>query len=252
MSKILIAGPCVSENSEQWIVDQAGAIVDQLAQLPGQFSWAFKCSFDKANRTKADSYRGLGLDVTLRAFERIRGLFGCRVTTDIHEVWQADKLNGIVDIIQIPAMLCRQTDLIVAAAEHAEVVNIKCGPAESTAAMIAATNKTIAAATMLTYRGTAIGASLVFLPEKLEDLSSEHRGPVLLDVTHIARDEREIPDWRPWNPMSMVAALCGAALDVDGLFLECHPNPAKALSDGRTQIKTEHLADFLGALQWAK
>lgn len=249
--KILIVGPCVGENSEQWIVDQAGAICEQLEKVPGQFSWAFKCSFDKANRTRGDSYRGLGLDVTLRAFERVRALYGCRVTTDIHEAWQARELQGIVDIIQIPAMLCRQTDLLLAAGDNAAVVNIKCGASESVDAMLAAAEKA-SAETILTYRGTAFGDRLVFLPERLEELSSAHAGPVLLDVTHIARDERDIPDWRPWNPMSMVAALCGAALDVDGLFLECHPNPSKALSDGRMQIKTEHLADFLGALQWAK
>jgi 2-dehydro-3-deoxyphosphooctonate aldolase (KDO 8-P synthase) len=241
---ILIAGPCVGEQSEQWIVDNAGAIVEQIADHL-DVSLIFKCSFDKANRTSGGSYRGLGLEMTLRALDRVKSEFGIMVTTDIHEPYQAREVASVVDIIQIPAMLCRQTDLILAAATRENVVNIKCGTGASAEEMEEAAAKVDSHA-FLTYRGTAIANRVFFLPEQLlAQQEINHRRTVLLDVTHIARDATREPDDN-WNPMSLIAAQCGLAMSVDGLFMECHPEPNRALSDRNTQIRTRSLATFLG------
>src|SRR3990167_5671567 len=247
--KILIAGPCVGEHSENWIVEQAGAIAAQL-QSPAtssRYLWIFKCSFDKANRTDAGSHRGLGLDVTLRAFERIKQMYGCPVTTDIHEVWQAHELRETVDVVQLPAMLCRQTDLIHAAGNNAlNCINIKCGTGASADEMVRAADKSNKPA-WLTYRGTSIANRLFFLPEQVLNLQDAYSGEILVDVTHTARDEERNHNM-PWCEMSMVAAKCAAAIDADGLFLECHPDPERALSDSNMQINIDNLYEFLGEL----
>lgn len=251
MSKILIAGPCVGEHSEQWIVDQAGAIAEQLQQLDAEYDWVFKCSFDKANRTRGDAYRGLGLDVTLRALQRVKELFGCMVTTDIHEVHQAHELHGVVDVIQIPAMLSRQTDLIRAASHNARVVNIKCMTSASAEAMEEAAHKVDNATSQpwLTYRGTGYGSRVTFdLAHLLALLESDR--PTLVDVTHIAKDFGS-PHFAI-SELTSAAAFCAAALDIDGLFIECHPDPDAALSDSRTQVPTELLAHLLEGLPWQK
>lgn len=247
MNKILIAGPCVGEHSEQWIVDQAGAISAQLEEVDREYDWVFKCSFDKANRTHGNSYRGLGLDVTLRALERVKKLFGCMVTTDIHEVYQAHELRGVVDVIQIPAMLSRQTDLIRAAANNAHVVNIKCMTSGSPQAMELAAHK-ITGQPWLTYRGTAYGSTLTFDLGHLLDILEADR-TTIVDVTHIAQNRF---DMVAPNEMTNSAALCAAALGVDGLFMECHSSPEEALSDSGTQLPIQLLAGLLEGLPWPK
>jgi len=246
VSKLLIAGPCVGEESEQWIVDQAGAIHDALpwtASPQINYKWIFKCSFDKANRTERDSYRGLGLDTTLRALARVKALFGCEVTTDIHEVWQASEVKPVIDVIQIPAMLSRQTDLIRAAARKGQI-NIKVGTNMTVAQAGSAVNKIgqiESPKPWLTYRGTAFGDELVFEPSRLFLLGSF--APVIADVTHSASSRRG---------NQLINARVAAALDVDGLFIECHPQPAIAKSDKATQLAIRNLRLLLEGLSWAK
>lgn len=242
MTKILIAGPCVGENSEQWIVDQAGAINDALAFTTG-YDWVFKCSFDKANRTDGESYRGLGLDITLRALVRVKELFGCRVTTDAHEVWQANELSPVVDIIQIPAMLSRQTDLIHAAARKG-AVNIKVGTNMTVEQAHAAADKAADindGQVWLTYRGTAFGDEVVFDPWKLAEIGEEV--DVIADVTHSTST-------RPGS--QFLNARVAAAAGADGLFIECHENPSEAKSDRSTQLGISELGALLESLQWSK
>lgn len=247
MGKILIAGPCVGENSVQWLIDQAGAIHEALSEGPGidTFDWIFKCSFDKANRTERYSYRGLGLDKTLEAFQRIKELYGCRVTTDVHEVWQTHEVKPVVDVIQIPAMLSRQTDIITSAARNALTVNIKLGTTMSVASAGAALRKVdfnYAENAWVTYRGTAFGSELVFDPNRIWELGG-YASTVIADVTHSSVD---------WHNGRLVNARVAAALDVDGLFIECHPDPENALSDGNTQHRIDNLAALLEGLTWAK
>lgn len=256
--KILIAGPCVGEHSKAWIVDQAALIDNQLLSLDNTcaYDWVFKCSFDKANRTGGGSYRGLGLETTLDALQSVKEIFGCRVTTDIHEVWQANEVASVVDIIQIPAMLSRQTDLIRAASRNTAIVNIKCMTSASVEEMGAATEKVSALNGMpwLTYRGTAFGDELVFDPSRLWRLGVH--ALAIADVTHSARNRslKRSDVGEPFGARgsTLVNARVAAALDVAGLFIECHPEPSKALSDAETQIKTSHLAELLEGLQWSK
>lgn len=248
MTKILICGPCVGEHSEQWIVDQAGAIDMQIVRdcddgetREQRYRWIFKCSFDKANRTEGDSYRGLGLDVTLRALARVKELYGCEVTTDIHEVWQAPEVTPVVDIIQIPAMLSRQTDLIRAAARKG-AVNIKVGTNMTAGQAHAAADKASEVndgQVWMTYRGTAYGRDVVFDPWYLDEVQQEV--DVIADITHSASTRKGS---RQTN------ARVAAALNVAGLFIEAHPNPSKALSDGATQVWIPHLHEVLEELQW--
>lgn len=245
MKKILIAGPCVHEESVQWLVDQAGAIFDAACAAGyGHQNFIFKCSFDKANRTELVSYRGLGLDKTLEAFALIQKVYDIRVTTDIHEVWQAHEVAPVVDVIQIPAMLSRQTDLITAAARKG-VVNIKVGTNMTADQAEAALHKANVhnggnGATWLTYRGTAFGSELVFDPNRLWDLMGRTT-LVLADVTHSAVNAKH---------GRLVNARVAAALGIDGLFIECHPNPEKALSDSATQLAIRNLGPLLEGLTW--
>lgn len=241
MSRILIAGPCAHEHSVQWLVDQAGKISDQLFNQTF-YDWVFKCSFDKANRTIAGSYRGLGLDKTLEAFRQIKKEFGCQVTTDVHEVWQIAELGDTVDIIQIPAMLSRQTDLIEAAAETSATVNIKVGKDMGVKQAAHAVEKVTLMRSepdvMLTYRGTAFGNELIFDPARLVELNQW--APVIADVTHSAAPGKQ-----------RINARVAATLDVDGIFLECHSDPPNAKSDAMYQITTSRLRDFLEGIEWA-
>jgi 2-dehydro-3-deoxyphosphooctonate aldolase (KDO 8-P synthase) len=239
MSKILIAGPCVHEQSVQWLVDQAGAIHDAL--FPQRdITWIFKCSFDKANRTSIGSFRGLGLDKTLEAFREIKKLFGCLVTTDVHECWQITELGSTVDVIQIPAMLSRQTDLIQDAAKATQV-NIKVGTNMTYEQAMNALVKSRHLKPWLTYRGTAYGRELVFDPLRLWELMPHTI--TIADVTHSTAGH---------PGAQLIYARVAAALDVDGLFIECHPNPKKALSDGEMQLPIARLNELLEGLTWGR
>lgn len=242
MKRLLICGPCVGEESVQWVVDQAGSIAVQLEGLGIELEWVFKNSWDKANRTLGASYRGLGLDATLEALAQVKKEFGVRVTTDVHEVWQANELRSVVDVIQIPAMLSRQTDLITAAARNASVVNIKLGTTMSLQAAAAAEMKAKAAEVWVTYRGTGFGDQLVFDPARLWQLGG-YAASVVADVTHTTAGA---------PGLTTAYARTAAALGVDGLFIEAHPNPEEALSDSATQFRIEGLGELLESLQWAE
>lgn len=241
--RVGIFGPCVHEHSVQWLVEQAEAIREQI---PPGWAFVFKTSFDKANRTRHDSFRGLGLDATLTAFDLIKRRMSCLVTTDIHEAWQAKELGPIVDVIQIPAALSRQTDLIVAAARTARCVNFKCGTNTSVDKMSAQVVKAYchgAPSAWLTYRGTAYGDQLVFDPMRLWNLS--RHASVIADITHSAQAGAGI-ETKGTPSATLVYGRTAMALGcVDGLFAECHPEPSSALSDSATQIPIRNLGKLL-------
>jgi len=236
--KILMSGPCVIESRDNImkIADGLKTIVDEE-----YFDFFFKASFDKANRTSIHSYRGPGLEEGLKILEEVKKEFGFKITTDIHESYQAKPVAEIADILQIPAFLCRQTDMLVEAAKTGKIVNIKKGQFLSGSDMKNVVNKVVEMGSdkiMLTERGNTFGYNnLVVDFRNITDMK-ELGFPVIMDATHSVQrpggsgnctsgDSKFAPN------MAKSAILWGAA----GLFFEVHDNPEVALSDGPNMIK---------------
>ncbi|MHC4249906.1 MAG: 3-deoxy-8-phosphooctulonate synthase [Planctomycetota bacterium] len=252
---LLIAGPCVIESAESCL-EQAKA-VGEIAREAG-WPLVFKASFDKANRTSVESYRGPGLDEGLRILADVRREAGVPVLTDIHTPAQAERVGGVVDVIQIPAFLCRQTDVLVAAGRTGKPVNVKKGQFLAPPLMAHAAAKVLAGAAeadksgagaravMLTERGTAFGHG---------DLVVDMRGlatmratgwPVILDATHsVQRPGGRGASSGGDREMVEVLVRAAVAAGVDGLFIETHPDPAKALCDRDSQLPHAQLAGLL-------
>jgi len=244
----LIAGPCVLE-SESLACEIAEFLADLSRRLAVPV--VFKGSFDKANRSAAASYRGPGEKEGLRILARVKDQFALPVTTDIHEPAQAARAAGVVDLLQIPAFLCRQTDLLAAAARTGRPVNIKKGQFMAPADMKNAVDKATAAggeAVLLTERGTTFGYN---------NLVVDFRGlplmrafcPVVFDATHSVQ--------RPGGAgtvssgdRDLVAPLARAAVaaGVDALFLEIHPDPSRALSDGPNSLPLHGVESLMRGL----
>ena len=261
----IIAGPCALESRDLGL--RIGeAVRDTCAELG--FSYIFKASYDKANRTSVDSKRGPGLESGLRDLEAIRAELGVPVTTDIHEPAQAEAVAEVVDVLQIPAFLCRQTDLLVAASEaasaRAKAVNIKKGQFLSPEEMRGPVRKCTAAGCsnlMLTERGTFFGyhrlvTDVIGLGD-LMALDTEFDGgpalestpPVCFDATHSAQlpgASKTTGGRRDRIPMLATAAVaCG----VDAVFMECHPEPERALSDAATMLRLDAVPALLARLK---
>ena len=245
---ILIAGPCSLEGRVQAheIADVCGSLADKYG-----FDYYFKASFDKANRTSVNSKRGIGIDKAIEIFEELKDLQGCKITTDIHEPWQADKLADAVDIIQIPAYLCRQTDLLVSAGHTWKTVNIKKGQFIDGSKMIHAINKVRSTGNnkiMVTERGSMFGmGDLVVDPRQIVDMK-ELGVPVILDCTHSTQrpNSGNTTDGQP--KYALPIAKVGKALGVDGYFFEVHPNPSAAWSDGSNMIQLDKFEQILKEL----
>ncbi len=243
---LLIAGPCVIEGPQT--LDYAEAIAEAVAGLPLQ--WVFKASFDKANRTSLDSARGVGMDAGLELLAAARLRLGVPVLTDVHLPEQCAPAAEVCDLLQIPAFLCRQTDLLVAAAATGKAVNLKKGqflaPADAghAAAKIAAAGNP---RVMLTERGSFFGyGRLVVDFAALPELRATGY-PVILDATHSVQEPgsgsgRTGGDWTK-APLLLRA---GAAAGYDGFFVETHPEPLRSPSDGPNMIP---LAELRGVLE---
>ena len=230
---LLLAGPCVLESGEMaWeIAGEMKAITERLG-----ISYVFKASFDKANRTSLDSFRGPGLEKGLRQLGRIREEVGVAVVSDIHEPGQVEMAADYLDIVQIPAFLCRQTDLLVAAAKSGKTVNLKKGQFVSPWDMEHAVNKLRSAGCeriLLTERGAGFGYNNLVVDMRSLPVMRALGCPVIYDATHSVQlpggmggksgGQREfIP------PLTRAAMAAG----IDGLFMEVHPDPDKALCDG--------------------
>ena len=246
--KILIAGPCSLEGRVQ-----AHEIADKCRQLADKygFEYYFKASFDKANRTSVNSKRGVGIDKAIEIFEELKDLQGCKITTDIHEPWQADKLQEVIDVIQIPAYLCRQTDLLVAAGNTWNTVNIKKGQFIDGRNMIHAINKVKSTDNnniWITERGSMFGMNdLVVDPRQIVDMK-ELGVPVILDCTHSTQrpNSGNTTDGQP--KYTLPIAKVGKALGVDGYFFEVHPNPSAAWSDGSNMVQLDKFEEILKQL----
>jgi 2-dehydro-3-deoxyphosphooctonate aldolase (KDO 8-P synthase) len=246
----LIAGPCVIESEEivMEIAEKSQKIADELG-----FFYIFKASFDKANRTSADSYRGGGIEAGLRLLDKVKKRFGVPITTDIHESYQAAQVAEIVDILQIPAFLCRQTDLLLAAGNTGRVVNIKKAQFLSGKDMIYPCKKVESTGNqqiMLTERGNAYGNNdLVVDFRNVLDMK-EHGYPLVMDATHSAQKPGGAGGKSGGNSFYAPHFACAAAtMGVRGFFFETHPEPEKALSDGPNMIR---LDQFKAVLQRVK
>lgn len=245
----LLAGPCVIEGEKMAmeIAERINTITERLS-IP----YAFKGSFKKANRSRIDSFTGIGDEKALRILDRVRREFSIPVVTDIHSTQDAAMAAEYVDVLQIPAFLCRQTDLLVAAAQTGRVVNIKKGQFLSPAAMRFALQKVVDAgnnSVMITERGTTFG---------YQDLVVDFRGiptmqkfgyPVIMDCTHSLQEPNQIDGVTGGRPeLIETIAKAAVAVGVDGLFMETHPRPSEAKSDGANMLPLELLEPLLEKL----
>ena len=244
---IFIAGPCVIESAE--VLDTVAAELVRLRDELGA-QVVFKASFDKANRTSLSSYRGPGLDKGLQMLADVKAKWGLPLTTDIHESYQAAPTGEVVDIVQIPAFLCRQTDLLVAAAKTGKVVNIKKAQFLSADSMRYAYNKVVesgGAETWLTERGTTFGYNnlVVDFRNIPEMLGIAPR--VIMDCTHsVQRPGGSITGGNREYVPSM--ALAAKAFGANGYFFEVHPDPDNARSDAANTLELNKLADVIKSL----
>ena len=243
---VLLAGPCVLEGFERSlkIGRRAKEIADKL-NIP----YIFKASFDKANRSSIKSYRGPGLIEGLKILADIKRELKVPIVTDIHETYQAAQVAEIADILQIPAFLCRQTDLLVAAAKTGKAVNVKKAQFLSARDMINVVEKLRASGTekiLLTERGTSFGYNNLVVDMRGLPIMRGFNCPVIFDGTHSVQlpggagsssgGQREFVEY-------LVRAAC--AVGVDGLFLEVHDNPVEGLSDGANMIALDNLEKIL-------
>ena len=246
---VFIAGPCVIE-SRRGCVDLARRLVGLAKKL--QVSLIFKASFDKANRTSVESYRGPGLQAGLAVLREIRERFGVPVLTDIHEAWQADAVAEVVDVLQIPAFLCRQTDLLLAAGKTGRVVNVKKAQFLAPEDMLHVVRKiesTGNRSILLTERGTSFGYHNLVADMRSLIVMREFGYPVIFDATHSVQrpggagaSSGGDGQWAPALARAAVATGC------DGVFLETHVNPAKALSDKENAIPLKNLGPLWSTL----
>ncbi len=238
---ILIAGPCVIESEEH-----CQYLAWEIGRIAGPF--VFKASFDKANRSSVESYRGPGLEEGCRILQGLRQQ-GHTVLTDIHEPWQAERVAECVDILQIPAFLCRQTDLLVAAGRTGRVVNIKKGQFVAPADMRYAVEKVTSTGNhrvCLTERGTSFGYNNLVVDMRGLVLMRDLGYPVIFDATHSVQLPGSTGAKSGGQPRFIKPlASAAAAVGIDGLFVEVHEAPERALSDGANALRLDLLEDVL-------
>lgn len=246
----LIAGPCVVENEEITLqtATKLKAITDSLS-IP----FIFKASYRKANRSKADSYTGPGDEKGLEILQKVKETLKVPIVTDIHSPAEAALAASYgVDILQIPAFLCRQTDLLEAASKTGKYVNIKKGQFLSPGAMKFAAEKISKAGNnniMLTERGTQFGYSDLIVDFRSIPEMQSFGYPVVLDVTHSLQQPNQPSGVTGGRPdLIPLIARAGIAAGVDGLFMETHPDPSKALSDGANMLKLDKIEELLKTL----
>ncbi len=246
----LIAGPCVIE-SEELVLSVAGhmkEITDELG-IP----YTFKASFDKANRTSIHSFRGPGIEKGLEILQKVKDSYGLPICTDIHEPWQAEKAAQVCDILQIPAFLCRQTDLLVAAARTGKCINIKKAQFLAPLDMKNCVEKVRESGNdnvMLCERGSTFGYNTLVVDMTGLRVMKEYGVPVIFDATHSVQKPGGNGTSTGGN-RQFVEYLAKAAIAVgaDGLFMETHPDPDHALSDGPNMVPLGEMRALLVKLQ---
>lgn len=246
----LIAGPCVIESE-----DHALMMAERLAAAASHAAvpFVFKASYDKANRSSGQSYRGPGLKEGLRILKKIQVRFGMPILTDIHDASQAEPAAEVADVLQIPAFLSRQTDLLAAAGKTGRVVNLKKGQFLSPWEMANAVEKVERTGNyniVLTERGASFGYQNLVVDMRSFPILRKTGCPVVFDVTHSVQlpgGEGKSSGGQPEFIEPLARA--GTAVGVDGIFLEVHDNPAKALSDGTNALPLTELPALLGKLK---
>jgi len=248
----VIAGPCVIEN-EKMTLQTAETLADVCSEL--RLPLIFKASYDKANRTAGDSFRGPGLARGLAVLARVKHKFGLPILTDVHEILHCQPVAEVVDVLQIPAFLCRQTDLIQAAARTKRCVNVKKGQFLAPWDMTNVIEKITSAGgsnIMLTERGSSFGYNNLVADMRSLAIMREFGWPVVFDATHSV----QMPGGGPGGKvtggdrrMAVVLARAAVAAGCDGVFLETHPNPDRALSDAANQLPLREVKSLLRTLR---
>ncbi|MDU0371171.1 3-deoxy-8-phosphooctulonate synthase [Hymenobacter endophyticus] len=245
----LMAGPCVIEGEDMAlrIAEQVRTITDRL-QIP----FIFKGSYRKANRSRLDSYTGIGDEKALRILQKVSQEIGVPTVTDIHESEEAAMAAEYVDVLQIPAFLCRQTDLLIAAAKTGKVVNVKKGQFLSGESMQFAVDKVRQSGNphvILTDRGNSFGYSDLVVDYRNLPIMREFGVPVVMDVTHSLQQPNQSSGVTGGKPQ-LIETIAKAAIAVgaDGLFIETHPTPATAKSDGANMLALDGLETLLRKL----
>lgn len=243
---IIIAGPCVIESEEEVLM-----IARSLKSIAtkGKLDLFFKASFDKANRSSGSKYRGPGIEEGLRILNRVKNEVGVKVVTDIHEPWQADIVAEVVDMIQIPAFLCRQTDLLIAAAKTGKIISVKKGQFMAPWDMQYVVDKIVNAGNnqiMLCERGTSFGYNRLVVDMTGIYEMKKIGYPVVMDATHSV----QLPGGKGYESDGNreyveTLAKAGVAAGADALFFEVHPNPDQALSDGPNMVKLDEFECIL-------
>ena len=245
----LLAGPCVIEG-EKMALDIAETIVSVSNRL--NIPYVFKGSYRKANRSRIDSFTGIGDIEALKILRKVKDTFNIPVVTDIHSVEEAELAAEYVDILQIPAFLCRQTDLLIAAAKTGKMVNIKKGQFLSPEAMTFAVQKVRDAGNnqvAITERGTTFGYTDLIVDYRGIPEMQNNQCPVILDVTHSLQQPNQSKGVTGGRPdLIETVARAGIAVGVDGLFIETHQNPAEAKSDGANMLPLNQLPTLLSRL----
>lgn len=242
----LMAGPCVIE-SEEMAMQIAGHIVELTERL--HIPYIFKGSYRKANRSRVDSFTGIGDKKALEILRKVGDRFDVPVVTDIHTPDEAAMAAPYVDVLQIPAFLCRQTDLLIAAARTGKVVNIKKGQFLSPEAMQFAAQKVVDMGNdrvMLTERGTTFGYQDLVVDFRAIPIMQRTGFPVIIDATHSLQQPNQSAGVTGGMPdMIETIARAGIAVGADGLFIETHPEPQKAKSDGANMLRLDLLEGLL-------
>jgi 2-dehydro-3-deoxyphosphooctonate aldolase (KDO 8-P synthase) len=245
----LIGGPCVIESEEHALslAKKIKKICDDLG-MP----YIFKASYDKANRSSLDSYRGPGLTEGLQILENIKNMLDVAVTSDVHETRQVEKAAQILDVIQIPAFLCRQTDLLVEAARTQKPVNIKKGQFLSPYDMKNVVDKILSQDNqniILTERGTSFGYNNLVFDVRSIPIMKDLGFPVVIDASHSVQKPGGQGTYSGGDAEFIpYIARAGAAVGADGIFMEIHDNPSNALSDGLNSLNLNKLHNILAAL----
>lgn len=242
----LMAGPCAIEGEEI-----ALRIADRIVQITDKLNipYIFKGSYRKANRSRVDSFTGIGDEKALKILQKVRDTFGVPVVTDIHESHEAEMAAQYVDVLQIPAFLCRQTELLVAAGKTGKVVNIKKGQFLSAESMQFAVDKVIETGNekvILTDRGNTFGYQDLIVDFRGIPVMKSFHVPVVMDCTHSLQQPNQSTGVTGGKP-ALIETIAKAAVAVgaDGLFIETHPDPANAKSDGANMLHLDLLEELL-------
>ncbi|MCW6506761.1 3-deoxy-8-phosphooctulonate synthase [Lichenifustis flavocetrariae] len=246
----VIAGPCQME-SRAHALETAEALRDIAARL--KIGLVYKSSFDKANRTSLGGTRGIGFEAALPIFAEIRERFGLPVLTDVHETQQCGPLAEVVDVLQIPAFLCRQTDLLIAAARTGKVVNVKKGQFLAPwdmAHVVAKLTQAGGSDVLVTERGSSFGYNALVVDMRALPIMARTGAPVIFDATHSVQEPGGLGGAsggkREFVP---VLARAAVAIGVAGVFIETHPDPDSAPSDGPNMVPLSRFEDLLADLQ---